>query len=188
MRQHWRDPRYWRWLWERSRNDAVMGTLIVLLAVCGFLLAGALSPGSTADSPVVVAGTSERLRTVVRTIDGKTETEVVTQTQAQSGTVTETGDTRLVTVVRDGKAVALRVPGKTVTDTVTVRLPGKKKVVTNTRTDTVTQTQTQTNTVDRPTTTTDHSTTTVTKRRRLVTLASRSAPSRKPRRKRRQRR
>jgi hypothetical protein len=118
-------------------------------AVGGFLVARAL----TSDLENAFADvTSDRLVTVVRTIHGKLQTVVETQVETQTKTrvSTETGDTRLVTVVRGGKAVVLRVPGKTVTVTDTVRLPGKTKVVT----------KTQTNTVDRPTTTTERSTTT----------------------------
>jgi hypothetical protein len=161
MREYWRDPGYWRWR-TRWRKAARLLLGAFALAIGGFLGAILLTP---AEQVVV----SERLVTVVRTIGGKVQTVVETEVQSKTKTrtQTETGDTRLVTVTRDGKAVVLRVPGRTITDieTDTLRLPGKTKVVTNTRTNTETETQTQTNTVDRPVTTTERSTTTQTETR-----------------------
>jgi hypothetical protein len=137
VRQHWRDP----------AKSVLLVALVIGGAVGGYLAARSL----TSEFEKALAVTTN-LVTVVRTTDGKVQTVVETQVETQTKTrvSTETGDTRLVTVVRGGKAVVLRVPGKTVTVTDTVRLPGKTKVVT----------KTQTNTVDRPTTTTERSTTT----------------------------
>lgn len=164
MREHWRDPGYWRWLWETriirgTVRDVILVAAVLVLAVGGFLSVRLLTGEDPPHAAEVT--TAERLMTVVRTVDGNVETEVVTQT----GTLIETGDMRLVTVVRDGKTAVVRMPGKMVTDTDTVRLPGKTNVVTNTRTNTETETQTQTNTVDRPVTTTERSTTTHTETR-----------------------
>lgn len=155
----WVDPGKKKPILRRTLAAVLLGALAVALALGGFGAAHELTP--VAEQ---VAVTTERLLTVVRTLDGKLTTVVETETHTNNKVSTVQGPDRLVTVQRDGKTVVVRLPGRTVTDTTTdtVRLPGKTKVVTKTKTNTLTDTETQTETkeVDRPTTTTEHSTTT----------------------------
>lgn len=137
MKEHWRHPGYWRWLWESRVSRDTKGMLVALLCI-SLAIGGYLSAGQLNDEPEVAAITNE-LVTVVRKTPGGMTTEVVTETDLVTRSRTETD---LVTVVRDEETVVLRRPGRTVTETV------RGKVVT------LTDTAVRTNTVDRPTTTT----------------------------------
>jgi hypothetical protein len=160
MRNYWRDPGYWQWWWRNrvsgDTKGAILVSLAVLLAFVGFASAGQLS-----EEPSARVFTTERLLTVVRRLNGG----VVTEVQTVTGTVSAPAETKLVTVRRNGRTVVIQAPGKTVTDTDTVRGSVRERVVTDTRTDTVVQTNTVdrpttvTNTVDRPTTVTTPGTT-----------------------------
>ena len=140
MKEHWRHPDYWRWLWQSRVSRDTKGMLVALLCI-SLAIGGYLSAGHLNDEPEVAAITSERLVRVVRKAPGGMTTEVVTETDLVTRSRTETD---LVTVVRDEETVVLRRPGRTVTETI------DGKVVVRAVTDTVTRT----NTVDRPTTTT----------------------------------
>jgi hypothetical protein len=138
VKEHWRDPGYWRWLWESRVSRDTKGMLVALLCI-SLAIGGYLSAGQLNDEPEVAAITSERLVKVVRRTPGGMTTEVVTETDLVTRSRTETD---LVTVVRDGETVVR--PGRTLRETV------RGKVVTRQ----VTDTAVRTNTVDRPTTTT----------------------------------
>lgn len=146
MRHYWRDPGYWKWWWRNGVSGTTKGAIVIsfaaLLALAGFASAGRLS-----EEPSAQVVTTERLRTVVRTLRGGAVTEVQTMT----GTVHAPTETELVTVRRNGRTLVIRRPSETVTDTDTVRGP----VRTRTKTDVRTNTVVQTNTVDRPTTVTN---------------------------------
>jgi hypothetical protein len=139
VKEHWRDPGYWRWLWESRVSRDTKGMLVALLCI-SLAIGGYLSAGQLNDEPEVAAITSD-LVTVVRKAPGGMTTEVVTETDLVTRSRTETD---LVTVVRDEETVVLSRPGRTLTETV------RGKVVTRQ----VTDTAVRTNTVDRPTTTT----------------------------------
>lgn len=139
MKEHWRHPGYWRWLWEARVSRETKGMLVALLCI-SLAIGGYLSAGQLNDEPEVAAITN-KLVTVVRKAPGGMTTEVVTETDLVTRSRTETD---LVTVVRDEETVVLRRPGRTLTETV------RGKVVTQQ----VTDTAVRTNTVDRPTTTT----------------------------------
>lgn len=139
MKEHWRHPGYWRWLWEARVSRETKGMLVALLCI-SLAIGGYLSAGQLNDEPEVAAITN-KLATVVRKAPGGMTTEVVTETDLVTRSRTETD---LVTVVRDEETVVLRRPGRTLTETV------RGKVVTQQ----VTDTAVRTNTVDRPTTTT----------------------------------
>jgi hypothetical protein len=143
VKKHWRDPGYWRWLWESRVSRDTKGMLAALLCI-SLAIGGYLSAGQLNDEPEVAAITSERLVTVVRKSPGGMTTEVVTETDISTRPGETITDTDLVTVIRDGEAVVIPRPGRTVTETI------DGKVVVREVTDTVTRT----NTVDRPTTTT----------------------------------
>ena len=140
MRQYWRHPGYWRWLWEYRVSRDTKGMLVALLCI-SLAIGGYLSAGQLDDEPEVAAITSERLVTVVRRAPGGMTPKVVTETDLVTRSRTETD---LVTVVRADETVVLRRPGRTLTETV------GGKVVTRQ----VTDTAVRTSTVDRPTTTT----------------------------------
>jgi hypothetical protein len=139
VKEHWRHPGYWRWLWETRVSRDTKGMLVALLCI-SLAIGGYLSAGQLNDEHEVAAITS-KLVTVVRKAPGGMTTEVVTETDLVTRSRTETD---LVTVVRDEETVVLRRPGRTLTETV------RGKVVTQQ----VTDTAVRTNTVDRPTTTT----------------------------------
>jgi hypothetical protein len=148
VREHWRDPGYWRWRWKHRRRldpmDKFMFGLIgaFLVASAGFLVAAGL-----VGEPRATVLTKERLVTVVRKTPGGMTTEVLTETDlvTEARTRTRTLPGELETVLRDGKTITVRRPGETVTDIDTIRVRGK--VVTKTRTSTLTDTETETDTV-----------------------------------------
>jgi hypothetical protein len=145
LRKYWRDPGYWRWLWEtRVDSSSKVALVVVLAALSAF--AGFASAGRLTEESSVEFLTTERELTVVRKVKGG----VVTDVQTVTGTVSAPAETELVTVRRNGRTLVIRRPSVTVTDTDTVRGRVRERVVTDTRTDTVVQT----NTVNRPTTTT----------------------------------
>lgn len=155
MRQYWRDPEFWRWWWENRVGREVKVLLLVM--VLGVFAAGGYALAAEASKePTVVLGT-ERVLTVVRSKDGKTVTNVLTEMDTTTRSSTET-ETDLVTLTRDGEAVVIQRPGSTVTDTNTRTVRGPTKVVTDTRT--VDRSTTVTNTVDRTTTQTQTNTVT----------------------------
>jgi hypothetical protein len=150
MRSYWRDPRYWRWLWQSRVSGQTKGAIGVTVAVA-FGIAGYLSAGRVAATEEAATFTTQRVVTVVRTTRANAPPEAVTKSQ----TVIQPGETDLVTVRRDGRTVVRRAPGETVTTARTVRGPVEQRVVTNARTDTVVLTET----TDRPTTVTTPATT-----------------------------
>lgn len=133
LRTHWRDPGYWRWLWDSRVSGDTKGAIALLVAVAfgigGYLAAHSLA--ATRDAATIV---TERPVTVVRTTRATAPPQVVTR----SRTVTRTGETDVVTVRRDGRTVVVPAPG----ETVTVRRPGEQRIVTDPRTDTVVRTET----------------------------------------------
>jgi hypothetical protein len=145
VREHWRDPGYWRWLWRKhvrldgSTKAALAVLLGIAVAIGGYLSAFRLAPE---EEPQVL--TSERLVTQVRKVPGGMTTEVVTQRDLITREGKTVTDLALQTVVRDGETVVIGRPGRTVTETI------DGKVVVRQVTDTVTRTST----VERPTTTT----------------------------------
>jgi hypothetical protein len=150
MRNYWRDPAYWRWLWQARVSGDTKGAIALLVAV-GFAIAGYLSAERLAATDEAATFTTQRVVTVVRKTRVNAPPEVVTKAQ----TVTQPGDTDVVTVRRDGRTVVLRAPGETVTEARTVRGPVQQRVLTNARTDTVVLTET----TDRLTTVTTPGTT-----------------------------
>lgn len=134
-RHYWRDPGYWRW-WFRTRipteTKVVLGLLLAtVIVVSGFVSAGKLD-GRQVSSQVVtvvrttrVAGKPPRVVTEVRTLSQPAETTVMT---------------------RDGPNVVVLRPGKTVTQSRTVRDPAAERVVI----DTVTRTRETIRTVTTP--------------------------------------
>lgn len=146
LRNHWRDPRYWRWMWESRVSGDTKGALALMVAVvCA--IGGYLAAQRLAATHEVATVTTQRTVTVVRKTSANAPPEVVTRSQ----TVTRPDQTDVVTVRRDGRTVTLRAPG----ETVTVRGSVQQRVVTNGRTDTVVRTETQ----DRLTTVTTPATT-----------------------------
>lgn len=143
MKEHWRDPGYWRWLWrtrvQRMAKPAIAVTIIAGMGLAGYITANYL--GKTHEVSLI---TSEHLVTLVRKSPGGVTTEVVTETDIRIRPGETITDSALQTVVRDGETVVIRRPGQTLTETV------GGKVVTRE----VTETALRTNTVDRPTTTT----------------------------------
>jgi hypothetical protein len=148
VKEHWRDPGYWRWLWESRVSRDTKGMLVALLCI-SLVIGGYLSAVRLNEEPELTAVTSERLVTVVRKTPGGMTTEVVTETDMISRTRlrTRTLPGERVTVVRDGETVVVRRPSRTVTETVT----RDGKVVTVRRPGTTVR---ETDTVERPTTTT----------------------------------
>jgi hypothetical protein len=139
MRVYWRDPGYWRWLWQHRVSGQTKGVIAVLVAFA-FGIAGYLSAERLAATPEAATFTTQRVVTVVRKTRVNAPPEVVTKSQ----TTTQPGETNVVTVRRDGRTVVVRAPGETVTEALTVRGPIQERVVTDARTDTVVETETST--------------------------------------------
>jgi hypothetical protein len=133
IRKYWRDPRFWRWWWEDRVSGQAKGAIAVMVAVA-FGIAGYLSAERLAATEEAATFTTQRVVTVAGKTGAYAPPEVVTKSQ----TVTEPGETDVVTVRRDGRTVVRRVPG----ETVTVRGPVEQRMVTNVRTDTVVRTET----------------------------------------------
>jgi hypothetical protein len=165
VRENWRDPGYWRWLW-RTRvpaggKVAAIAALVALLLVGGYLsskgLAGASAsagkgPGSYVLETTVtkVQTVEEHGRTVVRRVPVVVRRTVV-RSQTELRTLTDTrllpGSTRFVTkrvvdYVPVVKRRVIHVNGKTTTVTETRLVP---TVRTETLTNVVTNQQTVTN-------------------------------------------
>lgn len=152
MRRYWRELEFWRWWWEnRVRRDFKVSLLVLLLGV--FAAGGYALAAEASEEPTTALVTTERVLTVVRSRDGKTVTNVLTETDTTTRSSTET-ETDLVTLTRDGETVVIQRPGRTMTDTETrtVRGPVREKVVTDTETVDRETTVTNTRTVDRTTT------------------------------------
>lgn len=117
LRDNWRDRRYWRWWWTQFLSGEAKLFLALLLALAvalaGFLSAEAMSSGSE-SSLTVSQGVVAVQRTMVR---------------------------RIVSVrtlpVPDGRTVYVPGAATTVTHVITVRAPGKDKVVTRSQVVTV---------------------------------------------------
>jgi hypothetical protein len=135
LRTYWRDPGYWRWLWRERVSGQTKGAIAVMGAVA-FGVAGYLSAERLAATEEAATFTTQRVVTVVRQTGAHTPPEVVTKT------ITQPGETDVVTVRRDGRRVVVRAPGETVTEALTVRGPVQDRVVTDTRTNTVVRTET----------------------------------------------
>ena len=154
FRRYWRDPDYWRYLWEDRLSGGAKAAMAVMACVAAFF-GGLWASGTLSPDLEPVTLVKERLLTVTREVDGETITQV---TAVPVRTITEEGETRLQTVVRDGETVVetitdtVRLQGKVVTDTRTLT---DTDTVVKTRTERDTSTQTQTETVDRPTTLTE---------------------------------
>jgi hypothetical protein len=133
IRKYWRDPRFWRWWWEDRVSGQAKGAIAVMVAVA-FGIAGYLSAERLAATEEAATFTTQRVVTVAGKTGAYAPPEVVTKSQ----TVTQPGETDVVTVRRDGRTVVRRVPG----ETVTVRGPVEQRMVTNVRTDTVVRTET----------------------------------------------
>jgi hypothetical protein len=111
------------------------GAIAVMVAVA-FGIAGYLSAERLAATEEGAKFTTQRVVTVVRETPANTPPEVVTKT------ITQPGETDVVTVRRDGRIVVVRAPGETVTEALTVRGPVQERVVTDARTNTVVRTET----------------------------------------------
>lgn len=135
LRTYWRDPGYWRWLWRERVSGQAKGAIAVVVAVA-FGIAGYLSAERLAPPEEAATFTTQRIVTVVRKTGAYTPPAVVTTTATQSG------ETDVVTVRRDGRTVVVRMPGETVTEALTVRGPVQEREVTDTRTNTVLRTET----------------------------------------------
>jgi hypothetical protein len=121
IRKYWRDPRFWRWWWEERVSGATKGFIAVVCALaCAF--AGLLGARSLAASEEAATFTTQRVVTVAGKTGAYAPPEVVTKFQ----TVTQPGETDVVTVRRDGRTVIRRAPG----ETVTVSGPVEERVVT----------------------------------------------------------
>ena len=134
MRTHWRDPGFWRWWWQ-SRVSGEAKAALVVMAVAAIGVAGYVGGHGLAATQEDATFT-QRVVTTVREVRANTSPEIVTKSQ----TVTDPGTPAAVTVRRAGRAVIVRVPGKTVT----ARGGVEQRVVTNARTDTVVRTETTT--------------------------------------------
>jgi hypothetical protein len=133
IRKYWRDPRFWRWWWEgRVSGDTKRLIAVIGALACG--VAGFLGAGLLAATEEAATFTTQRVVTVAGKTGAYAPPEVVTKSQ----TVTQPGETDVVTVRRDGRTVVRRAPGKTVT----VRGPVEQRIVTNERTNTVVRTET----------------------------------------------
>jgi hypothetical protein len=135
LRSYWRDPGYWRWLWRERVSGQTKGAIAVMVAVA-FGVAGYLSAERLAATEEAATVTTQRVVTVVRKTGAYTPPAIVTKT------ITQPGETDVVTVRRDGRRVVVRAPGETVTEALTVRGPVQHRVVTDTRTSTVVRTET----------------------------------------------
>jgi hypothetical protein len=135
LRTYWRDPGYWRWLWRERMSGQAKGAIAVMVAVA-FGIAGYLSAERLAATEEAAQFTTQRVVTVVRKTPANTPPEVVTKT------ITQPGETDVVTVRRDSRTVVVRAPGETVTEALTVRGPVQERVVTDARTNTVVRTET----------------------------------------------
>jgi hypothetical protein len=135
LRTYWRDPGYWRWLWRERVSGQTKGAIAVMVAVA-FGIAGYLSAERLAATEEAATFTTQRVVTVVRKTGAYTPPAVATKT------ITQPGETDVVTVRRDGRTVVVRTPGETVTEALTVRGPVQERVVTDTQTNTVLRTET----------------------------------------------
>jgi hypothetical protein len=135
LRTYWRHPGYWRWLWRERVSGQTKGAIAVMVAVT-FGIAGYLSAERLAATEEAATFTTQRIVTVVRKTGAYTPPAVATTT------ITQPGETDVVTVRRDGRTVVVRAPGETVTEALTVRGPIQERVVTDTRTNTVLRTET----------------------------------------------
>ena len=125
LRDNWRDVGYWRWWWgEFLSGEAKLGLALavaIAIALAGFLSAEAMSSGS--ESSLTVA---PRVLTVQRTMLRKV-------VSVRTVPVTD-GVTRIVT---EGRTVYVPGEATTVMHVITVRAPGKGKVVTRSHVSTV---------------------------------------------------
>jgi len=170
MREHWREPRFWRWWWrERVPPELRAGSIIAALglALGGGLFVASLtmSHDKVATAGVLYARTDRKVVTVrergrvvrkivpvVKVVRLRPSTAVKTDTATETRYVTTPGGVRVVEhrVVHLVPVVRVRrhtvtVAGKTHTVGVTVRVP---------TTHVVTRTQTLTNDVTVPQTVT----------------------------------
>jgi hypothetical protein len=106
------------------------------MVAVAFGVAGYLSAERLAATEEAATFTTQRVVTVVRKTGAHRPPEVVTKT------ITQPGETDVVTVRRDGRRVIVRAPGETVTEALTVRGPVQDRIVTDTRTNTVVRTET----------------------------------------------
>jgi hypothetical protein len=149
MRKYWRNPDYRRWwlrthvspgYWRYWWQDCVSGeskAAIAVVAAVAFGTAGYLSADRFVETEEAATVTTQRVVTVVRKVRAFAPPDVV----AKSETITQPGETEVVTVRRDGRRVVVRGPGETVTQSLTVRGPVVQRVVTNGRTETVVLTE-----------------------------------------------
>jgi hypothetical protein len=150
MRDHWRDPNYWVWWWQRRVSGQTKGAIALMVAVA-FGIGGYLTADQLAATQEAATFTTQRVVTVLRKTRTNAPPEVVTKSQ----TTTHPGETDVLTVRREGRTVVVRAPRETVTEVRTVRGPVHERVVTDARIETVVQTET----IDRPTTVTTPGTT-----------------------------
>lgn len=123
MRNHWHDPRFWRWWWHVRLSGQAKAALVFVaaaaLGIAGYWSASGLSQ---------TEATSQLVTTIVRT----TPERVITSVE----TVVQKGD--VVTVRKDGRTITIQRPGETITNVLT----GPERVVTDKVTDTVVRTRT----------------------------------------------
>ena len=158
IREHWRDPGYWRWVWAnrapRGAKVAMAALAAVAFLVGGFFAADRLSQANASDSALTFETTIEQQVTVRE--QGKIVVKripVVRRVFLRPQTSFETRyDTRLVTTPGGVRIVRQRVVRLVpVIKRRVVFVNGKKQIITETRlvpTTTIrTLTQTQTSVV-----------------------------------------
>ena len=145
MRTYWRRPGYWRWWWEAVVSSQTKWGLAALAAIA-FGILGYASADRLASTEQAATFTTERVVTFIRKSNGNAPRLDTPSLLRPPETVTvlknQPGETKVVTVRRDGRIVVIRKPGRTVEKAVAVPGPVQERVVTRPPNDTVVRTET----------------------------------------------
>jgi hypothetical protein len=122
IRTYWRDPGYWRWLWQQRAGSRAKLAVVALVAL-GLGVAGYAGARGLDTSTEAATVTTKRVVTVFRKARAGGPPAVVTS----AVTVTQNAKVDVLTVRRNGRTVVRRSPE----ETVTVHGPVRTRVVTS---------------------------------------------------------